>query len=355
MLLGKVSIIIPVYNTAKYIRECLESILDQEYKDYEVIMIDDGSTDESGAVCDEYEKRDNRFVAIHTPNNGIGAARNIGLDQATGKFCFFLDADDLIEKYTLKYLVRLIQDYEADIVLGVSKNFVDEIQGEKVETVERKYNGTNEICQEIILDKGDLKPISRKKDVPKVNYEFFSSLYRMELIRKNKLRFLTISYGEDTYLCFAYLLESTSAVTTNRPVYWHRRNPTSTTFSYHSDYLIQTKIYYQKYSELFTTKAPKYLRDVFIEGLNAQYFFRCVSAIERELFMGAKIRTISQMYNTINEIRNDNKFKKQLKNSNIKHVSQRKFRFIMYLIKYRLIFLVALYAKYVHTKHKSYK
>ena len=88
-----ISIIVPIYNVEDYLEDCLDSILNSSYKDYELILIDDGSTDGSGLICDNYQERDSRITVIHTDNNGISAARNTGLDRAKGDYISFIDGD----------------------------------------------------------------------------------------------------------------------------------------------------------------------------------------------------------------------------------------------------------------------
>lgn len=93
----KISIIVPVYQAEKYISKCIESIVNQTYKNLEIILIDDGSTDRSGEICDEYGKKDNRIVVVHNKNKGVSVARNCGLDIATGDYITFVDSDDYID------------------------------------------------------------------------------------------------------------------------------------------------------------------------------------------------------------------------------------------------------------------
>ncbi|MFC1567432.1 glycosyltransferase family 2 protein [Thermodesulfobacteriota bacterium] len=113
-----VSIIVPVYNCEKYLCICLESIVNQSYGNFEIILIDDGSTDGSGKICDTYALKDGRVKAIHTRNNGPAAARNIGIENSKGEFIFFVDADDFIEKNTLSLLIESYHRHRADIVVG---------------------------------------------------------------------------------------------------------------------------------------------------------------------------------------------------------------------------------------------
>ena len=100
----KVSIVIPVYNTEKYIRECLDSVINQTLKEIEIILIDDGSIDSSGLLCDAWVLKDNRVKVIHQANQGLSGARNTGIDNASGEYIFFCDSDDFIRKDTIERL-----------------------------------------------------------------------------------------------------------------------------------------------------------------------------------------------------------------------------------------------------------
>lgn len=110
-----ISVIVPVYNVENYIHACLESILHQSYKNIEVILVDDGSTDNSGSICDNYGKKDERIKVIHKRNGGLSDARNTGILYANGKYIMFVDSDDVISIDIVKYLYRLIKNNSADI------------------------------------------------------------------------------------------------------------------------------------------------------------------------------------------------------------------------------------------------
>ena len=110
-----ISIIVPVYNVEKYLKRCVDSILEQTYKDFELILVDDGSTDDSGTICDEQQKRDNRVRVIHQKNGGLSAARNSGLAEAKGDYITFIDSDDFIDKTFLEVLYQNALQYVADV------------------------------------------------------------------------------------------------------------------------------------------------------------------------------------------------------------------------------------------------
>lgn len=111
----KISVIVPVYNTEKYLHRCIDSILAQTFTDFELLLIDDGSKDNSGKICDEYAVKDSRVRVFHKENGGVSSARNLGLDNALGEWVTFVDSDDWIEKNAL---VALINKCDADLIIG---------------------------------------------------------------------------------------------------------------------------------------------------------------------------------------------------------------------------------------------
>ena len=117
-----ISVIVPVYNVAAYLPECLDSILSQDYDKLEVILIDDGSTDDSGAICDDYARRDSRIRVIHQKNGGAAAAKNAGLRAATGEYLSFADSDDFLEPGAYAYMLALLKENDADIVRCAFQN-----------------------------------------------------------------------------------------------------------------------------------------------------------------------------------------------------------------------------------------
>ena len=120
-----VSVIIPVYNVEKYLRECIDSVLKQSYENMEILLIDDGATDLSGEICDEYELKDNRIRVIHQENQGLSGARNTGFYQAKGKYVYFLDSDDWIIPETIELLYEKAEQEKADIVFFEALTFED--------------------------------------------------------------------------------------------------------------------------------------------------------------------------------------------------------------------------------------
>lgn len=123
-----VSIVIPVYNVEKYLRQCLDSAINQTYKNLEIFLVDDGSTDRSGQICDEYKKIDDRIIVIHKENGGLSSARNAALDLLKGKYIYFLDSDDFAALDMIETRVKFMEDYNVDIVMGTDYSFYGETE-----------------------------------------------------------------------------------------------------------------------------------------------------------------------------------------------------------------------------------
>ena len=123
----KVSIIVPVYNVEKYLDECVKSILAQTYTDIEIVLVDDGSKDTSGAMCDEYKKQDERIVVIHKENGGLSSARNAGMENASGSYYIFVDSDDTISSNMVEEMVKKAKEHDAKIVSSLISEEQDKL------------------------------------------------------------------------------------------------------------------------------------------------------------------------------------------------------------------------------------
>lgn len=139
----KISVIVPVYNVEKYLRRCVDSILAQTFTDFELLLIDDGSKDKSGEICDEYAKTDNRVKVFHKENGGVSSARNLGLDNAKGEYLFFFDGDDWLDPIYLTDLYFAAIEHNTDIV--ACDYFVDLTNSES-NYIKQKYNSNNISC-----------------------------------------------------------------------------------------------------------------------------------------------------------------------------------------------------------------
>lgn len=112
-----ISVIVPVYKVEKYIKKCIESIINQTYENLEIILVDDGSPDNCGKICDEYAKKDKRIKVIHKENGGVSSARNLGLEKSNGQYITFIDSDDWIEEEYCEILLTTLKEQNADCAI----------------------------------------------------------------------------------------------------------------------------------------------------------------------------------------------------------------------------------------------
>ena len=203
------SIIVPVYNMEKYMRECIDSIIEQDCNDYELILVDDGSTDKSGKICDEYAKTSDWIRVIHKENGGLASARNAGLDEAKGEWILFIDSDDYIERGTLSLLKNTAQKNRADLysfnVCKVDENGV--VADKVIHHVENYVEQINESEK--------AKHLYNRLLLYKMGWEAWVQMFNRELINRYNIRF------EDTSKVFAEdLLFSLEYYTCIKKVYY---------------------------------------------------------------------------------------------------------------------------------------
>lgn len=149
-----ISIIVPVYNVEDYLKACLDSIINQTYKNLEIILIDDGSTDNSGKICDEYAGKDNRIKVIHKPNGGLSDARNAGLEIAKGEYIGFVDSDDYITEDMYEFLYNLVVDNNLDVAMCASCDVYENGTVKEPKTFETVFFDKKEkIIENLFLNK----------------------------------------------------------------------------------------------------------------------------------------------------------------------------------------------------------
>lgn len=172
----KVSIVVPVYNTGKKLKICLDSIINQTYKNFEVILINDGSTDNSGQICDYYSNTDSRFIVIHKQNEGVSVARNIGINLASGYYLVFVDSDDKIKPNMLEKMVINLENSQADVLIsGIT--FVQ----------------NNKILSEKIPESSGVAGTQVWEYISKVDSDLYgyvsNKLYKLDIIKKYNIYF----------------------------------------------------------------------------------------------------------------------------------------------------------------------
>lgn len=187
-----ISVIVPVYNMEKYLEKCVRSILDQDYKDIELILVDDGSKDSSPAMCDEFAKQDERIKVIHKANGGQGSARNMGLDIAKGEYISFIDSDDWVEPDMYTNLITIAKENDAD--LAICEVALNEEDGSVLK--KKRVNGT------LIMTKNEAF-LHRFDDSEIVTDSPCNKLYKKELFEN--LRYPENRLLEDSALMYLIL------------------------------------------------------------------------------------------------------------------------------------------------------
>ncbi len=211
-----VSVIIPVYNVEKYLKQCVESVLHQTYKDLEIILVDDGSPDNSGALCDEYALADDRITVVHKKNGGLSDARNAGMAVAHGEYIFFLDSDDYIRKDTIELLLDRAKKENADIVFFSAHCFSDSwIPVSESMTVKYRYE----------TDSGERVFVRRFE-----NAEWFCSaclhFYRADYLKRENLHFVKGLLYEDFLFSGTAYLRPCRIAALKKQLYFYREKRT---------------------------------------------------------------------------------------------------------------------------------
>lgn len=215
----KLSIIMPVYNVEEYLGESIESILQQTFKDFELILINDGSTDNSGEICEKYSKLDNRIRVMHKENSGAGSARNYGIMNSTGEFLAFVDSDDTIECNMYKTMIDIALKEESDIVVCGYKEIDYLMNNEKINTT--PLGNDNEIESDEIKEK--VEEFLKKNQI--LGYaSLFNKIYKREVIIRNNL-FLNedMKFAEDLSFNISVLMKIKKINAINEPFYNCRR------------------------------------------------------------------------------------------------------------------------------------
>jgi len=211
-----ISVIIPVYNVEPYLKKCLDSVVTQTYKEIEIILVDDGSTDGSGPICDEYAAQDKRIRVIHKRNGGLSDARNVGLDRCSGRYVTFIDSDDYVASDYVERLYRILVEYNADIAVCDYFEFYGD---EPVQTPEKGE-------KIIVFDKLQALEQLYGKYSTQLTVAW-SKLYKTELFKD--LRFPVGKVHEDMFMAHRVLYKSHIVVFTTKQSYFYRRRKGSIT------------------------------------------------------------------------------------------------------------------------------
>lgn len=212
-----VSVVIPVYQSKNHITCCVESILNQTYKNMEIIFVDDGSDDGSGELCDEYSHKYSNIFCIHQKNKGVSPARNVGIDSARGEYILFVDSDDYIESDYFENAVSRLDNEHVDLYLCGYQNVRN---NGKVK--EKKYYP---LINDAVLQHTELNTVVMKLYNSSTLHAIGTKVYRKSIIKKYRIRFReNWMYYEDIYFCLNYLLHCNKIFVQKRVMYYYQRD-----------------------------------------------------------------------------------------------------------------------------------
>ncbi len=213
----KVSVIVPVYNAEKTLRTCVESILKQDFRDFEVILVNDGSRDASQRILSDFERADGRVRPLNKENGGVSSARNAALDIASGEYIMFADADDRLPMEAMKLLVRELERLGTDMAVG---DFFRVFEG--------KISRKGSIARGGVITRDEYAAKMMQKPADLYYGVLWNKLYRRDLIEKHRIRMEeNVSYGEDMIFNLEYLLHVRTVAVLKSPVYYYVRTPGS--------------------------------------------------------------------------------------------------------------------------------
>ncbi|NLO09097.1 MAG: glycosyltransferase family 2 protein [Clostridiales bacterium] len=338
--MNTVSIIVPIYNAQKYIDVCLDSILKQTYQDFELILVDDGSQDASGRICDLYEKKDERITVYHRDNHGVSASRNFGLAHARGKYVLFIDADDSIEPNMLKGCIELADENKADLVICSFRYYMRDDNNRMVEN-----SLASDFC-------GSAREVFDQWFITLVEKEILNPPWN-KLIKKELLDKRLIQFHEEFSICedmtFSTLLLSASKTTvlTGNMYYNYFISKSGTlVFKFHDNYFEAVTHFYDtaySYCKKFRRNSKQMK---IIDTLYVNLTIMFIKQICTKSPWDKRSR-----YKKIIEIGKKEKFLKAVKSANL----TRKRKLVCYLLKNRKVNMIFMLFKIKDWKDRIIK
>ncbi len=232
-----VTVVVPIYNVEKQLRRCVDSILNQTYRNLEIILVDDGSPDNCPQICDEYAKLDSRVKVIHKVNAGLGMARNTGIDNATGEYIYFCDSDDYIDVDTIKECCELAEKENADLVcFGHSEEMADgKVIFNRIPTTPKDVFDKEEVRERLIPMTLAHNPATGEDW--NLSLSAWCELFSMRVIKTHNWRFVSEReiISEDVYSVLEYYGYAEKVAFIKKPFYHYITNPHSLTQSYRED------------------------------------------------------------------------------------------------------------------------
>lgn len=326
----KISVIVPVYNVKKYLEKCVESLLSQSLDEIEVILIDDGSTDGSGSICEKYKNIDKRVYVVHKENAGQGLARNSGLDIAKGKYIMFLDSDDFLDDSACSTLFHILEETGGDMCCY--GYVIEDKNGKTVYKPEINFKiyEQNEITSEFILHFfGDSPEDSELRGVSAC-----MSVFKRDIIQKENLRFHSERkvFSEDTIFSLDFCKFTKKVVVVPEYFYHYRQNSESFSHKYRKNRFEMTQNLcdiLQKYAYSYGVEQQVRVRIAMVFWVNL------MECIKQEI----RSKTIKEAYSVIRTYCYNDWTKAKLKEIQVSKLPMKQALFL-FMVKNKLIWLV---------------
>lgn len=269
-----ITIIVPVYNVEKYIRECIDSLLNQTYRNLEIILVDDGSTDKSGDICENYTITDSRVKVIHKKNEGLGFARNTGLRVAQGKFVTFIDSDDIVDADLIERLLKGVVDFKCDTCIGGFKRISENGTISFIEQYNTALFTGVDVYNKLFARMLGSAP--DKHDA--IRMSVWNVMYSMDIIRKYKIEFPSERkfISEDIIWDSEYYKYAKRVGVIDSIAYNYRITPGSLTQKYKPDMLKKICALYNEMSNRVAADETKVTR------LQRQFFVNLRACLKQE-------------------------------------------------------------------------
>lgn len=324
-----ISIIVPVYNAEKYIRKCVDSILSQTFKDFELILVNDGSTDKSDSVCEKYAEYDNRVKVFHKPNGGAGSARNFGLEKASGDWVMFVDADDWIERECLQVCSKYI-DNNIDLIV-FSCN----------------WTADSRLPERACFTPSDFKDILPLYIDKVIFTSPWCKLFRRNKINELHLRFneKLLSFGEDTLFVFEYLKNIKSMQLLSNELYHYEIKNNQNSLSKKKDLDWHTKSYFLQ--TIFSVVSE--IESIWNIRLTKYKCLTCELILNKYLY-ALSSSSLSKVKNELKDVISCIDLKYLFEDKKYLPKGERRHLFDI-LVRYRFITLLAIYVKFVRSEY----
>ena len=318
----KFSIIVPIYNCEMYIYKCIDSILNQTYNNFELILVDDGSTDKSSEICDKYKTKDDRINVIHKENEGVTCARAVGVDISSGDFLVFIDSDDWIEKNYLQTFLNIIVKYNIDIVCcGSIYAYVDIHKNKKV-SLNNRFG--------LYFKKDIIKEIFPKL-IEGANGDYFSSslwgkAFKKSIYIKTQFKNKLVNMGEDHACVKPAIYNSNNIYILSECLYHYRQNPQSLT----------------KSKKVINWEMPKVIAQHFESTINMNYY-----DFQNQVYRNC----VHNLFNVASSQFNTNKKYTEVANNIKKNLNDEYYQNAIKRCKYNYLYLKGILSKFA-LKHK---